>query len=195
MLHNYLKGKKIVLASASPRRVEIFKMLGIKALQKVANVEEEHKFKNPGKIVCNNARIKAESVAANMPSDCVVVGGDTIVYHNSKVLGKPRDEAEAKSHLLALSDDTHIVYSGLAIKYKNQVYTGFEKTKVTFKKLAESEIDEYIKTKEPLDKAGAYGIQGYGSQFVQKINGCYFNVMGFPVALFYNILAQQIFNK
>ena len=190
MIHNILKGKMVVLASASPRRVEIFKLVGIKAIQMPSNLEEEMVYDNPRKLVQFHARNKANVIKKQFENDHIVIGADTIVYHNNEILEKPVDIYQAAEYLSRLSDSYHYVYTGVAIAYKNQIITDYEKTRVEFESLSAREIEEYIKTKEPLDKAGAYGIQGFGSQFVKKIGGCYFNVMGFPVPLFYRMLKK-----
>ena len=190
MIHSLLKNKKIILASASPRRREIFNLLGIKALQEPAAIDETIFTHNPRKLVKTHAQDKAKEVARKYGSECLVVGSDTIVYHQDKILFKPQDRYEAADFLCRLSNDYHYVYTGIAICYKNKVFTTYEKTKVEFKNLTAEEIEEYIKTGEPMDKAGAYGIQGYGSQFIRKLNGCYFNVMGFPITKFYELLKE-----
>lgn len=192
-----LKGKKIVLASASPRRQKLFKMIGLNALKLPSMVDERNNWKNPAKFVMAAAEKKALSVAKTMDRDCVIVAADTIVYHNHNILGKPTDRYEAADFLKELSGNEHFVYTGVCIisscsPLKKE--TNFEKTKVVFKELSNKEISDYIETKEPMDKAGAYGIQGFGSQFIKKISGCYFNVMGFPIPLFYKML-EKIFQN
>lgn len=193
MIHALLKNKKVILASESPRRKEIFKFLGITALQMPAGIEEDNVSYCPRKLVQIHARNKAQAVSKKVDNNCIVVGADTIVYHNGEILGKPRTRFEAADFLTRLSDSSHYVYTGIAIAYNNKITTGFTKSKVHFAPLSAHEIENYIATKEPMDKAGAYGIQGYGSQFVKKISGCYFNIMGFPVSLFYEMI-KEIFN-
>ncbi len=193
MIHTILNDKKIILASQSPRRKEIFNLLGIKALQLPAGISEDNFTASPRVLVQHHARNKALYVAQKVDLNCVVVGADTVVYHNNVILGKPRNNFEAADFLTRLSGSSHWVYSGIAVVYNKKTVSGFVKTKVEFNNLSASEIEEYISTKEPMDKAGAYGIQGYGSQFIKKVTGCYFNVMGFPVSLFYDIL-KGIFN-
>ncbi len=191
MIHNLLKGKKIVLASASPRRKELFKLMGLKYIQVSADVDESvfpQDHSNPRKFVLTQSSKKCKEIVSRMDHDCIVIAADTIVYHDKKILGKPYDEEEAEKFLRHLSGKTHQVYTGVTIFYKQNYISDVEKTYVTFKELSEKEIKEYIMTQEPIDKAGAYGIQGFGCQFVSKINGCYFNVMGFPINLFYNML-------
>ena len=191
MLHTLLNGRKLVLASASPRRKAIFDMLGLRYIVHPAHVDETIHTHVPSKLVLAHATAKANAVAHAMDTDCIVVGADTIVYEGKEVLGKPNDETEAAALLRRLSGNTHVVYTGVCVQRGPFVVTGYERTQVTFKPLSEQEIADYIATREPMDKAGAYGIQGYGSQFVTKLNGCYFNVMGFPVQLFYRLVEQM----
>jgi septum formation protein len=191
MIHDLLKNKQVVLASASPRRKAIFDFLGVQVLQMPAHFHEPLFTDNPRKLVISHAKDKCEHVARKVDSGCVVIAADTIVYHQNKILEKPEDEPEAYQLLRALSGSIHFVYSGIAISYKNSLLTDYEKTKVEFSDISENDIISYLKTKEPFDKAGGYGIQGYGSQFIKKISGCYFNVMGFPVHNFY-LLLQSI---
>ena len=190
MIHNLLKGKQVILASASPRRKEIFDLIGIKALRMPAEIEEDNCIANPRKLVQFHAENKATYISRKVDSECLIVAADTIVYHNNKIMGKPVDKFEAASFLTRLSGTFHYVYTGISIAYKNQLLTDFTKSRVEFIEISAKEIEDYLKTGEPLDKAGAYGIQGYGSQFIKKISGCYFNVMGFPVSLFYQMLKK-----
>ncbi len=190
MIHNILLGKKVILASASPRRKEIFDFIGVKVLVVPSNYHETTFTNNPRKLVKQHALQKALAIKEKMDSDCLIIGSDTIVVHNKVIFEKPKCKEEAVNFLELLSGETHSVYTGISIVYKNFILQDFEKTRVTFKILTKNEIEEYIATSEPFDKAGAYGIQGYGSQFIEKINGCYFNVMGFPVNNFYNLLKQ-----
>ncbi|MDO9576717.1 MAG: Maf family protein [Candidatus Cloacimonadales bacterium] len=192
MIHVLLKDKKVVLASASPRRMEIFKLVGLNVVQIPANISEDQVFANPIKLVQYHARNKVLEVKKRFENDHLIVAADTIVYHNGEVMEKPQDRMQAAEYLTRLSDSFHYVYTGVAIAYKNQLITDYAKSRVEFYPLSAREIEEYIKTKEPMDKAGAYGIQGYGSQFIKKISGCYFNVMGFPVSLFYRMVGKII---
>ncbi len=190
MIHKLLKNKQVILASASPRRKEIFDLVGIKALQLPANIEEEKVFQNPIKLVKFHARNKALAVRNKVNNDNLIVAADTIVFADKRILEKPKDKFQAAQFLTELSDNFHYVYTGIAISYRNQIYVDYEKTRVEFSTLSAQEIENYIATNEPFDKAGAYGIQGFGSQFVKKITGCYFNVMGFPISLFYKMLKE-----
>ncbi len=192
MIHKLLENHKIVLASASPRRKSIFEMIGVTALIQPAHIDETIVYKHPRKSAIGHAREKAAVVAKNMDPDCIVVGSDTIVYLGGEILGKPGSSKNAIDYLKRLSGKTHSVYTGVCvIRGASEVYD-CEKTQVTFKELSEEEIHQYLKTGEPFDKAGAYGIQGYGSQFIDKVNGCYFNVMGFPVRLFQDMLHRLL---
>jgi len=194
MIHNLLKDKKVVLASASPRRKELFRMVGIKAVQMPTNIDEKFFTNSPIKLVKTHSVTKAQLIAKKVDYDCLVVAADTIVYCDKQILGKPRDKFQAAEFLSRLSGNSHFVYTGVAISYKNRIWKDFARTAVEFYELSAAEIEQYIQTGESFDKAGAYGIQGFGSQFIKKINGCYFNVMGFPVPLFYEML-KKIFSS
>ena len=190
MIHNLLKDKQVILASASPRRKEIFELIGLKALQMPSHIDEDIIYNNPTKLVKFHAEKKAQEIRKKVDNNYLIVAADTIVYQNKRILIKPCNIHQAVDILTQLSNTSHYVYSGVAIAYKNILISDYEKTRVEFNPLSALEIEDYIKTKEPLDKAGAYGIQRYGSQFVKRISGCYFNVMGFPVMLFYNMLKK-----
>ena len=192
MIHTMLNDKKIVLASASPRRKVIMDQIGLNVLQIPANIPEIRISDNPRVLVKALAKEKALAVAERVDADCVIIAADTVVYFNKEILEKPHSEMQAADFLMQLSGNSHYVYTGIAIHYKKSIICDYTKSLVQFKELSAREIDEYIQTKEPMDKAGAYGIQGYGSQFVNKISGCYFNVMGFPVSLFYDMLNKII---
>lgn len=195
MIHVVLKDKRVVLASLSPRRRDIFGQLGLKVLYAPAHIDETIETTNPRTYVTQLARRKACHVAKDMDSDCIVVAADTIVYHKGEILNKPEDDFQAAHYLSLLSGEMHYVYTGLCVCYRNKCFVDYAKTAVTFKELTACEISDYIETKEPVDKAGAYGIQGYGSQFITRVVGCYFNVMGFPVAKFYDLLLNKVFNR
>ena len=188
MIHNLLHQRKVVLASSSPRRKEIFQMIGVPIVIFPADIEEEIFTDNPRILVQKHASDKAKSVCRQLDSDCVIIGADTVVYHDKKILGKPSSTQEVYEMMKLLSNTSHYVYTGFSICYRHQISTAYEKTKVEFNQMSNQDIEEYLQTKEPFDKAGSYGIQGYGSQFIKKITGCYFNVMGFPVQHFYRKL-------
>ena len=193
MIHKILEEKRVVLATISPRRRQIFGQLGLKVLYRAAHIDETVETTNPRLYVTQLAKRKAMHVAREMDPDCVVVAGDTVVYLDKEILNKPEDDYQAAHFLSLLSGQTHYVYTGLCVAYRGEFYTDYARTAVTFKELTAREISDYIETKEPVDKAGAYGIQGFGSQFITKVVGCYFNVMGFPVAKFYDLIREQVF--
>lgn len=173
-----------ILASKSPRRRELLRNIGLDAQIIPANIDESA-LSNlpPEKMVTQLAMLKAADVARSFKGETYVIGADTCVCVDGKILGKPRDIADAKRMLNMLSAKTHEVYTGYCVvdcKSGNAV-ARCERTRVSFRALSEKEMDAYIKTREPMDKAGAYGIQGKGSVFIEKIEGDYFNVVGLPV--------------
>ncbi|NLM38063.1 MAG: septum formation inhibitor Maf [Firmicutes bacterium] len=179
----------LILASASPRRQELLTMLGLDFKVIASSFEERAKLDPatpPDEQVVAAARGKAEEVfrlTARGPetADCLVIGADTIVVLDGEVLGKPADQAEARRMLRALSGRWHQVFTGLVILHREKNRTAFEMTRVHFRPLTDREIDAYVQTGEPMDKAGAYGIQGLGAIFVDRIEGCFYNVMGLPL--------------
>ena len=182
--------KKLILASGSPRRKELLELADISFEIVVSEIEETiGAYSSPADIVMSLALQKASAVVEHH-EDSVVLGADTIVTYESRILGKPKDEAEAKEILQLLSGKTHEVYTGVALVSKEKTITFYERTEVMFWELTEEEIDAYIGTKEPLDKAGSYGIQGKGSIFVQHIQGDYYSVVGLPIARLVRELKQ-----
>lgn len=184
---------RIILASKSPRRKELLKRLNINFDIKVSHIDESDFEKSlPWVYVEKLAYEKAKSVAELEVGNCLVIGCDTVVVLENQILGKPGNTGQAKEYLKKLSGNKHLVYSGLAIIDidSNKKYITHEITEVYMKELNEDEITNYIKTGEPLDKAGAYGIQGIGSILVEKINGDYYNVMGLPLNKLYNGLKK-----
>ncbi|MBJ8028321.1 nucleoside triphosphate pyrophosphatase [Bacillus cereus group sp. N21] len=182
--------KKLILASGSPRRKELLELAGVPFEIVVSEIEETiGAYSSPADIVMSLALQKASAVVENH-EDSVVLGADTIVTYESRILGKPKDEAEAKEILQLLSGKIHEVYTGVALISKEKTVTFYERTEVTFWELTEEEVDAYIATKEPLDKAGSYGIQGKGSIFVQHIQGDYYSVVGLPIARLVRELKQ-----
>ena len=175
----------LILASSSPRRRELLQQIGADFTVCPGTYDEDVPGRdNPEKFVHTQAVGKAASVAALYPH-AWVVGADTIVAANGKILGKPRSEAEAVQMLRNLSGKGHDVYTGIALQCGESVYSHVEKTSVFFRPLGEAEIAAYVATGEPMDKAGSYGIQGRGAVFVEKIVGDYTNVVGLPLcALF-----------
>lgn len=174
--------KKLILASASPRRRQLIKLISDNVLC-VPSGEDEvlPDGISVSKIAEHLAFIKAQSVAKDYPED-FVVGSDTVVIFEGEILSKPCDEEDAYTKLKTLSGRIHKVITGCALVKGDRVHTFSAETKVEFYPLSDDEIKAYIATKEPMDKAGAYGIQGAGSLFVKGIQGDYFNVVGLPVA-------------
>lgn len=172
----------LILASSSPRRKELLENLQLPFEISSSNIDETYdKNLPPEEIVMSLAHQKAQSVAKRRP-DAFVIGADTIVVIDGQVLGKPKMVQEAAEMLKKLSGKSHYVYTGVTIISPTNQVDFFEKTEVVFWDLTEEEINNYLKTGEHFDKAGAYGIQGYGSLLVKKINGDYFSVVGLPVA-------------
>lgn len=175
---------KIILASQSPRRKELMQLLNhpFEVIPSAFNEEIITKT-NPKEYVITLAKEKAQSVfTTQKDTSCLVIGADTIVVYNEVIFGKPTNEKEARKMLEHLSGKTHQVYTGVALVSTHKQSFFCEKTDVTFYKLTSAEITDYLKTGEPFDKAGSYGIQGYGALFVKQIVGDYYNVVGLPVA-------------
>ena len=173
----------IILASASPRRRELMQMLGVKDLKIIPAVGEEKAAPglSPGELVKALAAHKAKEVAAKCAPGDIVIAADTIVWHLGQVYGKPHTEAEAAEMLRALSGNTHEVYTGVAVLRGETLLLESDRSAVRFRPLSDAEIDAYIRTGEPMDKAGAYGAQGKAALFVEGIEGDFFNVMGLPL--------------
>ena len=178
--------RRIILASGSPRRRELLAFI-VPVFEIVPSSIEEIASGSPEQQVETLAADKAADIAEKYP-DAVVIGADTLVAVDDLVLGKPRDEAEAAAMLKQLSGRTHTVYTGVAVISAGKTHSLVEATQVTFCSMTDDEISEYIATGEPMDKAGAYGIQGYGGKYITGIEGCFFNVMGLPLNRLYNTL-------
>lgn len=173
----------IILASQSPRRRELLHQMGLKGFKVTApDVDEEIEGNlSPAQIVEELSLRKARAVAENADAEDLIIAADTVVALEGAVLGKPEDESSAFSMLSALSGNRHYVYTGVTVIQGEKTVTQQEMTTVTFRELEPEEITNYIATGEPMDKAGAYGIQGLGALLVSGINGDYFNVMGLPI--------------
>lgn len=187
---------KIILASASLRRAKILRDAGI-AFEILATHIDEAVL--PGEtaqaMVARLAEAKARAAAAQIEVDnceCIIVGADTTVELNGEILGKPRDSAHAREMLARLAGRTHHVLTGIFLLRLpgNSTRAAVENSAVTFAPLGESEIDSYIASGEPLDKAGAYAIQGLAGRYIPRIDGCYFNVVGMPLARLYALLRE-----
>jgi septum formation protein len=191
-----VKVPNIILASASPRRAELLRSAAIPFTVDVADIAEDLKAgEKPVEHAARLAREKAEVVANRNPGK-IVLGADTIVLVDDQILGKPRDPADAKRMLGLLSGRAHQVITGVAIVFLESEYrkleTRSEKTEVFFDKLTPADIEAYIATREPMDKAGAYAIQGIASRWITKIEGDYANVVGLPVALVWEMLQKFV---
>lgn len=182
--------RQIVLASGSPRRHELLKYI-VEQFEILPSDIEEIAEGSPKEQVIKLALDKAGDIAGKRP-DAVVIGADTLVAIGDMVLGKPKDKADAARMLKQLSGNTHCVYTGLAVIADGKVETRCVATEVKFNEMSDDEISEYIDTGEPMDKAGAYGIQGYGGKFIDRIDGCYFNVMGLPQSVLYDMIREYI---
>jgi len=171
----------IVLASQSPRRAELIGRLGLEFEVRPADIDESYQpGETPPEHAERLAREKAEVVAATHPH-ALVVGSDTIVVIDGDVLGKPRSREQAVEMLMRLSGRDHEVCTGVAVALGGRVESGLERVRVRFRILSPEACEQYVATGEPMDKAGSYGIQGFGSAIVESIEGDYFAVMGLPV--------------
>lgn len=184
-----------ILASASPRRKELLTQIGIPFTVQVSTCEEKISTTVPADVVCELSRQKAEDVFGKSGNQGkFIIGADTIVAYEGKILGKPKSEEEACKMLSLLSGNTHEVYTGVTFCYEMdgapKVHTFYERTEVTFYPMSEKEIADYVATKDPLDKAGAYGIQGSCAAYIKGIRGDYNNVVGLPIGRLYQELKE-----
>jgi len=180
----------VILASQSPRRRELLTLVGIPHEVRPADIDESYGAGElPRAHAERLAREKAAVVARSAP-DAVVIGSDTIVVLDGDVLGKPRDERDAASMLMRLSGRTHTVMTAVAVMWRGVERSAVEEVEVTFHTLTSAEIDAYIATREPMDKAGAYGIQGFGATIVARVDGDYFAVMGLPLQRMVRLMAD-----
>lgn len=184
----HLEDKKIVLASGSPRRIELLRRNGLVFEVNPAEIKESvPDYTDAGDYARQLARKKAEWVWERVSAD-LVIAADTVVVMAGDIIEKPRDDADARRILKRLSDATHEVITAFCLRSRFQEVVDEEITSVTFYPLSDREIEAYLASGEPFDKAGAYGIQGLAGLFVKRIEGCYFNVMGFPLGSFYQRL-------
>lgn len=183
----------VFLASKSPRRRKLLKQLNIKFKSFSVDMDEKiHPNEKPSNSVLRLSKEKLE-IAKLKVKKGIVITADTIVVLNKTLLGKPKNKKDAFRILKLLSGKTHVVYTGYSIFNftNNKTISEYEKTKVTFRDLTDEEIKEYINGGSPMDKAGAYGIQDdFGAVFIYKITGCYYNVVGLPLAKFYHALLR-----
>jgi septum formation protein len=184
---------KIVLASKSPRRSEILNNIGLRFDVHESNFLEQYdNTMSPDDIVKYLSYGKAKTVAENVPEDALIIGADTIVVLDTQIMGKPEDKEGSYHMLKALSGKWHKVYTGLCVmnSSSSQYFQDVEITDVKLRELTDEEIWYYIRTGEPAGKAGSYAIQGIGSLIVERINGCYFNVVGLSVFKLSNLLSK-----
>lgn len=194
--------RKVILGSASPRRRELLAQIGARFEARTSGREEVYHSTVPEEIVRELAIMKAENVAEDLadeqgrtPEDTIVIGADTIVVLDGKILGKPKDEKDAADMIRALQGGSHEVYTGVAIldydaQGEKNVSVHAVGTKVYVNPMDEAEISAYIDTGEPMDKAGAYGIQGRFAAYIDRIEGDYYNVVGLPVSYVYQALKR-----
>ena len=188
--NNQEQSPKIILASVSPRRRDLLKQIGVIFEVIPSTIEEDISLKlKPDKFVEYYAELKAKNVSQKN-RDSLVVGADTVVVFNESILGKPGSFDDAYTMLSSLSGNTHSVYTGVSLQLTNKSisHTFHAQTEVTFNNLTNEEIEFYIENYKPYDKAGSYGIQDWFSVCVEKIDGCYFNVMGLPLSKLYTEL-------
>ena len=198
----------IILASNSPRRKEILAQVGIPFTVQPSEKEEVITKTVPSEVVMELATMKAEDVASKVEEEAIIVGADTVVSVDGKILGKPKNEEDAKRMVESLAGKSHSVFTGVTIVRKEKskgresgetkdgfevkTVSFFEETKVWVYPMSKEEIHAYVATKEPMDKAGAYGIQGDFAKYIQGIEGDYYNVVGFPIGRFYQELKQML---
>ncbi len=181
---------QVILASSSPRRRELLTLIGIPHEVRPADIDESIL---PGEIPDEHAERLAVSKAltlAKVNSSALVIGSDTIVVIDGEILGKPVDEADASRMLRMLSGREHTVVTAVAAALEGRIVSGIEKVTVTFRELTDGEIREYIATREPMDKAGSYGIQGFGATIIRKVDGDFFAVMGLSLVLLVDLMRQ-----
>jgi septum formation protein len=185
-----MTGPRVILASQSPRRRELLTLVGIPHEVRPADIDEAYlPGEQPRAHAERLARQKAEVVARDS-RDALVVGSDTIVVVDGDVLGKPRDEDHAAEMLARLSGRSHIVMTAVAVSLNGVMRSDVVEVGVTFHSIDAAAIREYIATREPMDKAGAYGIQGYGATIVERVDGDYFAVMGLPLQRLVRLMAE-----
>lgn len=179
---------QIILGSASPRRKEILENAGVCFTVCPADVDESTDIRDPSEMVRELSRRKTNALDAG---EAIVITADTVVAIDGEILGKPKNEEDARRMLRLLSGRVHQVFTGVSVKYKDTVETFCEKTDVYFKEIDDAAIDAYVRSGEPMDKAGAYAIQGRGAVFIEKIDGDYLNVVGLPWSRLYDILRSD----
>ena len=189
-----MEKKRIILASGSPRRKELLLQIGIVPEIIVSRVEERVTADVPAEVVMSLAEQKAVDVAGGMPEDTVILGSDTVVAVDGRILGKPKSHEEAYEMIKRLAGRSHQVYTGVCIVKKgaagekDTVISFYDETDVDVSSMTETEIREYADSEEPMDKAGSYAVQGFFARYIEGLKGSYANVMGLPVHLVYQKL-------
>lgn len=187
---------QIILASGSPRRKELLELIGAEFTIITSNKEEIISSTDPEEVVKELSMMKAEDVASGVEGPAVILGADTVVAHGGRILGKPKDEDDAFRMISSFAGDDHYVYTGVCIIRKEadgsvKKISFAEGTKVTVYPMTEEEIKRYVASKEPMDKAGAYAIQGLFAPYIKGIEGDYYNIVGFPIAGIYRRLKEE----
>lgn len=180
--------KKMILASKSPRRKELLEKCGIPFIADPADIDETLLENVPLEEAIKELSLRKASAVLKRHEDCIVVGSDTIVTLNGQVLGKPKDDEDAFRMLKMMQGNTHTVITGLAIISAQRIFNTVSLAEVTFAPMNDEEIRAYIATGEGRDKAGSYGVQGYGGRYIRKINGDFYTVMGLPLNIVYEEL-------
>ena len=186
----------LVLASQSPRRRELLHQIGIDDFKIIPSQKEEKKDPSltPKDLVMHLSRQKAEEVAGKCSRDDIIIAADTVVSLKGQILGKPKDREDGARMLSLLSGNKHEVFSGVTVKKGDLILNEYEETAVYFREMTEEEISWYLSTGEPMDKAGAYGIQGIGIRFISRIEGDYTNVVGLPICRLLSMLEKAGWN-
>ena len=188
---------KIILASGSPRRKEILEQVGVKFEVITSDCNENIGVYLPDELVKSLSRLKAETVAENIEGEAVIIGADTVVSKDGLIFGKPGTIEHAKEMIESISGDTHSVFTGVCIIIKshdikrNRIINFVEETKVCVAQMSEEEINNYVSTQEPYDKAGGYAVQGLFAPYILGISGDYYNIVGLPVARIYHELKME----
>jgi septum formation protein len=183
----------LILASGSPRRRALLEALGLEVQVIPSDAEEVDAGRDPATIVINNARVKRDAVAAEVGGEAIVIGADTLVFLGDEVLSKPADAGEARSMLRRLSGATHQVRTGVAVvnTATGASHEAHEATAVTFRPLTDAQIARFVEVVNPLDRAGAYTVDGPGTLLVARYEGCYQNVLGLPIPLLDTLLCRM----
>jgi septum formation protein len=193
-IKNLLKNKRVILASASPRRMEILKSLELDFRVIIPEINEKIlQNEKPRDYIKRVSLLKCKDIKEKIidTNNVIIIAADTIVVHNNKIIGKSSSLKQAREYLITLSGTSHKVLTAITIYKDNAFLTKIEQTIVNVMPLTNKEIDEYLETKEYKDKAGAYAIQGLFSQYISDVKGCFYNVIGLPVNLLYEMLIDK----